>query len=75
MPSGHQVRRRSDKLKLKLKQMIDPEYVSTFVSGALTGTAILLAAIVLLWVIEVSRLRSYSAPVAAPLTVARPEDD
>ena len=54
--------------------MIDPEYVSTFVSGALTGTAILLAAIVLLWVIEVSRLRSYSAPIALSAR-ARPEED
>jgi hypothetical protein len=45
--------------------MIDPEYISTFVSGALTGTAILLAVIVVLWAIDVSRIRSYSPPIVS----------
>jgi hypothetical protein len=46
--------------------MIDPEYISSFASGALTGTAVILGFLVFLWAIDVSRLRSYTA-------VARPQ--
>lgn len=46
------------------KQML--EYASSFSSGVLSGLSIVLAAIVLFWAIDVSRIRSYKAPVSAP---------